>query len=133
MLCKRFFFAFLSLTLVSQLGACVQKGAEGRVEWGGPDKVTNLVILFKKNVTHEQIEDFKEKVLSKPHPEGRGLDMQDGVAFQFRLQAAGYEGIGVNFSTDATLEQRERLKKKIRESQTIYKVLENVAPSDVKE
>lgn len=123
---------FLFLPLGLQTESCFRKKAnDGWRELGGPNKPTSLVVFFKKGTTYEEIESFHKEVLTKPHPEGKGRFLQDGVAGQFHLLEAGYEGVGINFSTDSTVEQRERLKKNIQESPIVYKVLENAIPSDV--
>ena len=105
------------------------------VEMGGPTKNTNLVLFFNKGVGHEQIEEFKRNVLSKESPYGpnTGRDLPDAVAADFRVLNCSYEGVGINFSIDATPEQREALKKQIRESQVVFRVYENVVPSEIKD
>jgi hypothetical protein len=130
MLTKLLIFTIASLTLVLQLNTCAQRKKDEKVEWGGPNKTTHLVVFFKKDASYEQIEDFNKNVLSKPHPQGNGYYMKDGIAFLFRLHEGSYEGVGINFSTDATPEQREQLKKTIQESPIIYKVYENAVPSE---
>ena len=99
---------------------------------GGPDKNTNIVLFFKKDASREQIKEFHDKVLSKPSPYGEntGLALPDGVAGDFRILKKGYEGVGINFSTDATVEQRERLNR-IKESSIVYKFYENRIPSEI--
>jgi hypothetical protein len=121
------------LALCFQTASCTNQSENKMVELGGPNKATELVVFFKKDATHEQIEDFNNKVLSKPHPQGRGYYMLDGIAFQFSLIEAGYKGMGINFSTDATPELKEQLKRSIQQSPIVYKVYENVVPSAVKD
>jgi hypothetical protein len=128
-------FLLVLLVLSFQVNACSYHSDDKWIEEGGPTKNTNLVLFFKKDTTHEQIEAFKDTVLSKPSPYGpnTGHDLPDGVASDFRLLNCSYEGVGVNFSTDATPEQKEQLKKAIRESPIIYKIYENVVPSEIKD
>jgi hypothetical protein len=122
------------LVLCLQTISCYQQ-SDKLIEMGGPSKNTNLVVFFNKGVSHEQIKTFYDDILSKPSPYGKntGYDLQDGMASRFRLLNGNYEGVGINFSTDVTPEQRERLKKNIRESPIVYKVYENVVPSEIKD
>jgi len=121
------------LALCFQVTSCTNQTEKQVVKWGGPDKATALLFFFKKDTTHEQIEDFNNKLLSEPHPQGKGYYMLAGIAYQFSLKEAGYEGMGINFSTDATPELIEQLKNNIQESPIVYKVYENIVPSEIKD
>ena len=121
------------LALCFQITSCTRQTEKEAVVLGGPDKATELVVFFKKDATLEQIDDFNNKVLSKPNPQGKGYYMLDGIAFQFSLIEDGYKGMGINFSTDATPELKEQLKKSIQQSPIVYKVYENVVPSEIKD
>jgi hypothetical protein len=59
--------------------------------------------------------------------------MLDEVTYQFSVVENGYKGMGINFSTEATSELKERLKKSMRESPIVHKVYENVVPSEIKD
>lgn len=121
------------LAICFQITSCTKPAENKVVEGGGPNKATALVVFFKKDATYEQIEEFNNKVLSKPDPQGKGYSMLDGVDFQFSVVEAGYKGMGINFSNDATPEQKEQLKKSIQQSPIVYKVYENVVPSEIKD
>jgi hypothetical protein len=82
---KLFIAAIVSLILGLQLSTCDQRKKEKIIEWGGPDKTTHLVIFFKKDSSYEQIEDFNKNVLSRPHPQGKGYYMLEGIAFSVSL------------------------------------------------
>ena len=99
----------------------------------GPNDPTDLVFFYKKDATYEQKELFQNTVIHKPHPEGRGFDLQDGVIDLFIVRNSSYEGYGINFSKNATPEQREKLKKAIEGSPIVYKVYENVVPNKIKD
>ena len=101
----------------------------------GPEVKASLVIYLKQGVTNEQIEKFWQEVLSRPDPEGRGHYHRDGVGDISRIfpSVQGHEGIAMSFLPDATNEEREKIKRAVRESPVVYKVLENVAPADVKD
>lgn len=97
----------------------------------GPAKFTNLAIFFKKGTSSEQIEGFYKTVISVSRLDNKGYDLADGVALQYQIRNGGYDGVGITFSTDATQEQREKLKKAIKESPIVYKVYENVIPNEI--
>ena len=121
------------LALCFQATSCTHRPAEKWVKMTGPNDPVSLVFFFKKGTTYEQKESFDKTVITYPHPKGKGYYLQDGIAGRFNVVNSGYEGYAIQFSTDATHEQRERLKKNIRESPIVYKVYENVAPSEIKD
>lgn len=112
-----------TLLLGLQANFCNRHENDDRVEWGGPNKTTNLVIFFKQGTTSEEVQEFNKSILN--------MD-ENPLAFRFRVLKGDHEGVGVNFSVNATPEQRESLSKSIEESPIVYKVFENVVPSDVK-
>jgi hypothetical protein len=117
-----------------QINSCSQSNDKW-VDMGGPNRKTSLVAFFKKGTSHDQISKFKETVLSKPSPYGpnTGRDLPDGVAEDFLVRNCSYEGVGINFSTAATGEQRGLLRKRMRESEIVLKVYEDVIPSEIKD
>jgi hypothetical protein len=100
----------------------------------GPEVKASLVIYFKRGVTNEQIEGFWHKILSRPDPLGRGYYHRDGVGTSSRIfpSVQGHEGVATSFFQDATNEEREEIIRAVRASPIVYKVLEDVAPADVK-
>jgi hypothetical protein len=59
---------------------------------------------------------------------------QDGIAdLMLGRIIDDYDGGVINFSKNATLEQREKLKKTIEESPIVYKVYEHVVPSEIQD
>jgi hypothetical protein len=101
----------------------------------GPEVKVSLAIYFKQGVTNEQIEKFWHEVLSRPDPEGKGHYHREGVGDISRIfpPVQGHEGIAMSFLPDATAEEREAIKRSIRSAPIVYRVLENVAPVDVKD
>jgi hypothetical protein len=99
----------------------------------GPGDPHSVVFFFKKGTTYEQRESFDKSVISYPDPEGKGFYLQEGISSTLYIRNSGYEGFAIQFSPQATPEQRERLKKNIRESSIVYKVYENVVPSEIKD
>jgi hypothetical protein len=99
----------------------------------GPDVNKSFVIYFKGGATGEDINAFFKQVLSRPHPEGRGHYLLEGVDWTSRVQSVqGHEAIAVTFSANATVEQKETLIRAVKSSPFVYRVLENVAPAEVK-
>jgi hypothetical protein len=100
----------------------------------GPDVRADLVIYFKAGVSAEQINQFWNQVLSNPHSSGRGTWPKDGISQLSAVFPAvqGHEGVAVIFWRTATEGQRQRLKADVSSSPLVFKVLENVAPRDVK-
>jgi len=100
----------------------------------GPNVTASLIIYFKAGATDEQINNFSGEVLSKPKTD-RGAALQDGICMFLRVYppVQNHEAIAITFCENATKENREKLKAAIVSSPIVYKVLENVAPSDVKQ
>lgn len=99
----------------------------------GPDVKTDLLIYFKSGVTTTQINAFSKEVLSRPSPNGAGDHLPSGVRTFLRLSPLeGHDGIAITFFPSATKEQREDLKRAVESSSVVHKVLENLAPTDVK-
>jgi hypothetical protein len=100
----------------------------------GPEVRASLVVYFKHGVTQDQINYFWENVLSRPNAEGRGYWHRDGIGMLSRVYPSveGHEGVAVNFWANATESQREEIKREVNASPIVFKVLENVAPVDVK-
>lgn len=118
------FLPVLFLALIFQTSSCRQQPNDEQVSLGGANHKTNLVILFKKGTSREEISEFWQKV----------LDIEKyNLALQFQVVHGDYEGVGVSYSTETTLEQREQLKSKVDQSPIVYKVFEDVAPSEIKD
>ena len=119
--------ALLVLTLVSTTCHREQKHpipTEGQV---------SFVIYFKGEATREDIGAFFKQVLSRPHPEGLGHYLPEGVDSTSRVRPVqGHEAIAVTFMANATAEQRETLVRAVKSSPLVYRVLENVVPDDLK-
>ena len=98
----------------------------------GPNVKASFVFYFKGDVTSEQIRAFDKEVLSVPHPEGRGEYQAPGVQSTLLVSVPGHMGYAITFHANATREQRERLMAEVKASPLVYKVLEGVAPDDVK-
>lgn len=99
----------------------------------GPEDKNDLVFFYRRDATYEQKELFQNTVIHKLDPNGRGYYLHDGVIDLFLVRNSDYEGYAINFSKDATPEQREQLKKAIESSPIVYRVYENVVPNEIKD
>ena len=122
------------ITISLGSGAVACSSNDDKVIPVGPDAQASLVIFFKSGVTEEQINAFSQEVLSMKDPQGRGYKLREGIGLQLRIfpPVQGHEGIAVTFFPDATQAQREELNAAIMSSPVVYKVLDNVAPTNVK-
>ncbi len=100
----------------------------------GMNDANDVVFIYKKGITYEQKEDFQNNVIYKSRADGRGRDHAPEVIDVMLGRIMGdYEGGVVNFSESATTEQRETLKRAIKESSIVYKVYENAVPDEIKD
>jgi hypothetical protein len=93
------------------------------------NKKVELIFFFKKDSSRQARDSFYETVLNKPVP--GGYWPRDGVQATFGIDQSGYEGFGIIFRPEATHEQREDIKERLTESPIVYKVYENVVPSEI--
>ncbi len=90
----------------------------------GPDTKHDLLIFFKRDTTHDQIESFYPELRSHSTP---------GVRETLRVfPIDGYEAVAVKFFPDATQTEREGIRSKVRASPIVHKVMEHVVPQDIK-
>ena len=95
------------------------------------DSKVELLFFYKKESTYEQRKYFDENILMQNSD--RGQYMRDGVQAVFGIDRNGYEGFGITFRQDATEEQREDIKKRLKESPIVFRVYENVVPNEIKD
>jgi len=99
----------------------------------GPDVTADLIVYFKTEATHDQIEWFWQNVISYPDPNGRGYAHRPGVGTVGRVDSVeNHEGISINFFSNATEAELAQLRRGFDESPIVFTVLENIAPKDVK-
>ena len=98
-----------------------------------PTGVANLVIVYKKDVTDEQIEHFGNNVLSHPSADGKGNEFLPTIELVVRKRnLQGYEATVISYHSYATLGQRDNVKRAVLSSPIVYKVFEDVVPSKIK-
>jgi hypothetical protein len=121
----------VAVVVGSFLSACTQPNNNEMIRIG-PDVQADMVIYYKADVTEDQINYFLENVIGRPDPRGRGHDFRDGITSSLRVSTEGHVGTAITLSGKLTQAEREEIRKEILSSPIVYKVLENVAPADVK-
>ena len=99
----------------------------------GPEVTADLIVYFKTEATHDQIQDFWQNVVAYPRADGRGNSHRPGVGRVARVDSVeNHEGISVNFFSNATEVERAQLRRSIDASPIVFTVLENIASTEVK-
>jgi hypothetical protein len=99
----------------------------------GPSDPQSVVFFFKKGTSYDERDVFYKSVISYPDPEGKGFYLREGISGTLYIRNSGYEGFAIQFSTESTPEQREKLENDIQESPIVYRVYENKVPSEIKD
>ncbi len=122
--------AILGLAILALgVSAC---GLDERIHNMGPEVTADLIVYFKADVTHEQIECFWNSVLKYSAPDGH-QSLRPGVGRLSRVESVeGHEGIAIIFFWDAWNSERAQLRREIEASPLVFTVVENIAPQDVK-
>jgi hypothetical protein len=98
-----------------------------------PNGVADMVIIYKKDATDEQISHFLNNVLAHPRADGRGYESLPAIQLVGKLnKIQGHEATAIVYHSYATLNQREEVKRAASGSQIVYKILEQVKPSEIK-
>jgi hypothetical protein len=96
----------------------------------GPSENTDLVVIFQKGVSNEEILKFQNEVIGPIRDEnGNGFKSLPGMGNGYSFNKNGYEGEGINFRENATAEQKESIKKRVKDSKIVYKVFEDTSPN----
>lgn len=100
----------------------------------GPDVTASVVVYFKTGTTDDEISYFWNNVLSRPDPRGAGQHRSlDGLQSVLRASALeNHEAVAFTFKAGATPIEREQIMQGVKSYPPVHKVLENVAPADVK-
>jgi hypothetical protein len=118
--------ALLSLALV--FVGCYSTGPEVPI---GPDTKHDLVIFFKRDATHDQIENFYTGDLSYSWCGDRYP--LPAISEYLRLfPVDGYEAIALKFFRNASQADRDTVKSRVRASALVHKVFQDVVPQDIK-
>lgn len=100
----------------------------------GPDVTASVVVYFKTGTTNDEISYFWNNVLSRSDSRGAGQYRSlDGLQSVLRASALeNHEAVAFTFKAGATPVEREQIMQGVKSYPPVYKVLENVAPADVK-
>jgi hypothetical protein len=119
----------LLLFVLVFLVGCDSTGREMPI---GPDTKHDLVIFFKREATHDQIENFYSDVLSYSTWCGN-RDTLPAIKEYLRIfPVDGYEAIALKLFPSETQAERDTVKSKVRASPLVHKVIEDVTPQDIK-
>ena len=97
----------------------------------GPGVKADLVVFFKAEATDDQIYTFAKETISTPKRGGYWplAGIRDTL---YILPIDGHQGYAVTFLPEATEEQRKYVRSRVDASPIVYKVIENVAPANIK-
>jgi hypothetical protein len=92
--------------------------------------VTNIV-LFKKDITNDQMNQFWNETLSTSRPDGRGHDNLPGLQGIGRLgDYDGHDVVEFSFFESATEEQRQYVYARVESSPYVFELRKNVLSKD---
>jgi hypothetical protein len=114
---------------IAQTQSCSKQGAVEPVF--NINSRVELLFFFKKDASRENKDYFYENILMENST--RGYYPRDGVQAVFGIDRNGYEGFGIKFRRDSTEQQRKDVKQRLIESPLVYKVYEDVVPSEIKD
>lgn len=96
----------------------------------GPDKKSDLVVIFKKDVTYKEIAEFDYNVIGTPDGRGGGTSLPG--MFSVSLIVKGeYKGKSIDFKPNATEEQKAYVRSRVRGANIVLRVYEQVAPDEI--
>lgn len=123
--------ALVAVTLL--LSSCSQQRESKRIPVG-PDAQASMVFYFKTDVSEEQVSNFFNEVITRPGASSGSFTLREGVQMISRVfhQVEGHKGIAIRFFDEATQEQRDAIRREAKAHPLVYKIIEDVAPADVK-
>jgi len=101
----------------------------------GSEMKQRIVIVFKKEVSQEEIHRFDENILRKKvtQPNGVLLAFADGICnFSYPQISPEVTIVDVPFCANATEEQKQEIRDEVMSSQIIDTALEDVSPGEVR-
>lgn len=119
--------------LLLQAPGCAERHNDEMIHFG-PNEKTDLVFVFKKDAPSKDIQHFLLRDgLVTPSNTSSGHDLPEGMDVGFAVMLGDFQGYGLNFKPSATDEQREAIKQRVKNSSLVYKIYENVKPSEIKD
>jgi ketosteroid isomerase-like protein len=99
----------------------------------GPEVKASLVIVFKPDVTNDQVEDFRRNVLQVLSSDEGERNYLSGIREYLRsLPIEKHEAVAITFHKDITIDQRTAIIDRVKSSPLVFKVFEDIAPASVK-
>jgi ketosteroid isomerase-like protein len=99
----------------------------------GPDIKANLVVVFKREVTNDQVEEFRRNVLQIVASNEGERSYYPGIRQYLRsLPIEEHEAIAITFHEDITGNQRISIIDRVKSSPLVLQVFEDIAPANVK-
>ena len=96
-----------------------------------PDARAELVLFFKRETDWKEILEFNRTVIGNPAPNGNGFSSLPGMMSVVKIDIDGFEGEAINFQPDASDEEKAFVRKRVLDSPLVYKIYENVVPSEI--
>jgi hypothetical protein len=125
--------AALSIPLLTfggtTLAASLGYWAEPMVSFG-PDVLADLVVIFRQEAADQQIFQFDETVIGRPHPV-RGTSLLDSITSVAAVNVAGHRGYALQLREDSSASESRRLKEMLQQQPLVLRVLEDVVPSQI--
>lgn len=119
----------LSLVFVTTIGCFSSSSSMPRSVFG-PDMTTDLVVYLNADVTNDEINSFWENIIADT--DEKGSHLLPGIGFAGRTRSVqDHPAIAIRFFPDITESERDLIMSRINSSPLVFKVLENVAPSEV--
>lgn len=96
----------------------------------GPDVKADLVVFFKTNTTADQMYTFVNETIGDRTE--HGYKSLPGMRSTLLVSVDGHQGYAITFFPEATEAQRRYVRSRIAASSLVFKVMENVAPDEIK-
>lgn len=119
---------FVAVQILGNSGAWLQQPS---VKFG-PDVKASLVVLFPKNVSPSEENEFVDNVIGFPDPRGKGHDMLHGIQEIFTVNVDSHHGYAIQLAQDISAAEASAVKDRINHGPMVWKVYENVAAAKIK-
>lgn len=120
------------ITFAFQMPGCQKVDNEMRPIGKHRDGKSDLVIIFKKNATADDINRFHMTVLLND-PSKRRKEQLPGALSGHKITQNGFKGWALVYLENSNEDQKQRLKSRIRKSLIVHKIYENVNSSNIED
>ncbi|HEV7700805.1 MAG TPA: hypothetical protein VGO43_11295 [Pyrinomonadaceae bacterium] len=121
---------FIALLLFGLVLANCQTPSE-RINRMGPDERADLLIVFKKGTSAEEILNFDRTVTGIPNEHSSGYADLPAIMTGAGVQVNGYDGVAINYKPDATLAEKELIERRVHESPIVLRAYSGVVPNGI--